>query len=198
MGAIFTNSRDLYEHLIHFIWTKNPKTIDKKIIKTYVDASLGVMQSSELWKRLGFELEYPQIEKEYLDSTFTIDQEFLELLPEFKNKYKLALFSNDVSEWSTYLRNKFGLNEIFDEVIISGVIGIRKPNLEFFRLLIERIAAKPEESLFIDDSLYNLKAASELGMHTLRFIRQKEKIPFCSEFEISNFSELRNILKVFY
>ena len=198
MGVIFTIGRDLYELLIPFVWSKNEKVSDKLMIKTYVEASQGRISSSELWNRLGFGLEYPEIEKEYLDNTIKIDQEFLELAPEFKKKYKLALLSNDLSDWSSYLREKFGLNDIFDEIIISGDVGLRKPNLKIFKLLLERINAKPEEMIFIDDSLHNIKAASELGIRTLRFIREKEKIPFCSEFEIKSFSELLNVLNNFF
>ena len=198
MGVIFSVGRDLYELLIPFIWSKDKSISDKLMIDTYIKASKGLIPSSEVWNRLGFGDQYPNIEKEYLDKQLTIDNDFLDLALEFKQKYKMALLSNDVKEWSCYLRQKYGLNDIFNEVMISGDVGLRKPNKKIFNLLLEKIKAPPDSCIFVDDSLHNLNAASKLGIKTIRFVREKEKIPFCSEFEVRSFQELLNVLNNFY
>ena len=198
MGVIFEVGRDLYELLIPFIWNKNKNISDRLMIDTYIEASKGLIPSSELWKRIGFGEQYPEIEKEYLDTQLIIDKQFLKLAPRFKERFALALLSNDVKEWSSYLRNKFGLNEIFDEVIISGDVGIRKPDKEIYTLLLDRIKTSPNNCIFVDDKLRNLEPASKLGIKTIRFIREKEKIPFCSEFEVRSFHELKSVLNNFY
>ncbi len=198
MGVIFEEGRDLYELLIPFVWSKKEGFSDRLMIDTYLEASKGLIRSSELWSRLGFEAQYPEIEREYLDTHLTIDQEFLELAVKFKSRCKMALLSNDVAEWSTYLRQKHGLNEIFDEVIISGDVGLRKPDKKIFNLLLERIKSSPENCLFVDDNLHNLTAASELGIRTIRFVRGEEKAPFCSEFEVKSFRELLKVLINFF
>lgn len=198
MGVIFEVGRDLYELLIPFVWSKDKSVPDKLMIDTYLEASKGLIPSSELWERLGFGGDYPNIEKEYLDIQLTIDSEFLELTSEFKEFYYLALLSNDVKEWSSYLRQKFGLNEIFNEVVISGDVGLRKPDKKIFKLLLDRIKVPAESCIFVDDNLKNINAAGELGINSIRFIRDKEKAPFCSEFEVRSFSELLQVLKNFY
>ena len=141
---------------------------------------------------------YPEIELEYLDIQLTIDQQFLELANKYKEKYKLCLLSNDVSEWSKYLRKKFGLNEIFDEIIISGDVGLRKPDKAIYKLLLITLQASPEDCVLVDDNLNNINAAAEFGIKTIRFVRENEKAPFCSEFEVKSFSELLNVLANFY
>ena len=198
MGVIFTVGHDLYELLIPFVWCKNKDISDQLMIDTYLEASKGLIPSSELWAKIGFGDQYPEIEKEYLDTQLKIDKEFLELAPRFKDDYSLALLSNDVKEWSNYLREKFGLNEIFDEIIVSGDVGLRKPNKKIYTLLLDRLNISPEKCVFVDDKLRNLQPASELGIRTIRFVREKEKIPFCSEFEVRSFQELKSVLENFY
>jgi len=198
MGVIFEVGRDLYELLIPFVWSKDKSVSDKLMIDTYLEASKGLIPSSELWARLGFSGNYPDIEKEYLDKQLTIDSEFLELAGEFKKEFSLALLSNDVKEWSSYLRCKFGLNEIFEEVVISGDVGLRKPDKKIFQLLLDRIKVPAEDCIFVDDNLRNVNAAGEIGIKSIRFIRDKEKAPFCSEFEVRSFPELLNVLQNFY
>ena len=101
-------------------------------------------------------------------------------------------------DWSNFLRNKFNLNDIFNVVVISGEVGHRKPDKRIYHFLLDRIQVPPENCVFIDDKLENLSAASELGIKTIRFIRNASKIGFCSEFEISSFLELKKVLKNFY
>jgi len=198
MGVIFKEGHDLHELLIPFV-QKRKNNISSDVIQAiYRETSLGKLTSEELWIRLGFNSEYPEIEKEYLDTCLTIDPEFMDIANELKREHSLALLSNDVKEWSSYLRNKFELNDLFSVIIISGDVGLRKPDRKIFQLILEKIKSPPENCIFIDDNLYNLNTASELGIKTIRFVRSKVKTPFCSEFEINSFTELSMVLKNFH
>ncbi|MFX1277293.1 MAG: HAD family hydrolase [Promethearchaeota archaeon] len=198
MGVIFEEGYDLDELLIPFVQKRNKSLSSDFIQDLYIKTSLGKFPSKELWNRLGFDKDYPQIEKEYLDSCLRIDPEFIVSAKELEKCYSLALLSNDVKEWSIYLRNKFEINHFFKIIVISGEVGFRKPDKRIFKMLLERILAPPEVCLFIDDNLNNLNSASELGIKTIRFVRNKSKTPFCSEFEISRFPELLSVIKNFY
>ncbi len=57
----------------------------------------------------------------------------------------------------------------FEGIIVSGREYIRKPFPEIFQLLCDRFQVKPEESLFIDDNLRNVKAAAHFGFKTIHF-----------------------------
>ena len=117
MGVIFIEGRDLFELLIPFAQKRDPNLSSELIQNTYFEASLGKITSQEVWKVLGFANEYPEIEKEYLDTCLTIDPDFIKVAEELRNKYSMALLSNDVKEWSSYLRQKYNLNPIFNEII---------------------------------------------------------------------------------
>lgn len=68
------------------------------------------------------------------------------------------------------------LAELFDGVVISGEVGIRKPSPEIYRLGAESIALAPEACVFVDDLPFNLEPAAELGMATVHHRTTKETL----------------------
>jgi HAD superfamily hydrolase (TIGR01509 family) len=60
------------------------------------------------------------------------------------------------------------LNE-FDHAVISGHVGVVKPDPRIFEILFERVGRPPEQLVFVDDSLSNIEAARALGMPTIHF-----------------------------
>jgi putative hydrolase of the HAD superfamily len=58
--------------------------------------------------------------------------------------------------------------ELFDFVFESSVIGVRKPEPEFYRLALERLGIEAREAVYLDDLGINLKPARALGMTTIR------------------------------
>jgi epoxide hydrolase-like predicted phosphatase len=77
-----------------------------------------------------------------------------------KKGIKTALLSN--SWGNTYPRH--GWDDMFDEVVISGEVGMRKPDAEIFHHTLDLLKVKPEESVFVDDLAHNIKGAADLGM----------------------------------
>lgn len=59
------------------------------------------------------------------------------------------------------------LDEIFDPVVISGDVGLRKPDPRIYRLALEPGGISPGQAVFIDDAEPNTEAAAALGMHTV-------------------------------
>lgn len=104
-------------------------------------------------------------------------EKFIELwglLPELKNKYKLAVINNGNSIARKYWKEKFDFS-IFDLFINSAEEGIKKPDPKIFLLACGRLGVKPEECLFMDDSLENIEAAKNLGMKTIWWNKNIDK-----------------------
>ncbi|MDT0301625.1 HAD family hydrolase [Streptomonospora wellingtoniae] len=73
---------------------------------------------------------------------------------------RTCLLSNS---WGNgYPRDRFG--EAFDAVVISGEVGMRKPEEAIFRHAVELVGLAPQECVFIDDIEHNVHAAVDLGM----------------------------------
>ena len=74
---------------------------------------------------------------------------------------KTGLLSNS---WGVKPYPRDLLNELFDAVLISGEVGIRKPDPEVFRLAAERLDLPTKACVFVDDVKGNVKAAAAVGM----------------------------------
>lgn len=72
-----------------------------------------------------------------------------------------ALLSNS---WGFEYYPRQLLDELFDQVVISGEVGIRKPDRDVFLLAARRLGLPPEECVFVDDTEGNVDAARSVGM----------------------------------
>ena len=189
MGVVFTVGDDTNDLLIPFIQENNPHISRETINAIYLRASLGQISSRQFWNEVGL-YEYPQIETTYLDSRLTLDPSFKSTAKSLTKQFCLGLLSNDVSEWSVYLRKRHNLDS-FVTVVISGDVGCRKPDPQIFKCFLNSAAAKARECVFVDDRCKNLIVAKRLGMQTIHFVRDKiEESDFAPDGRISCFSEL--------
>jgi putative hydrolase of the HAD superfamily len=78
---------------------------------------------------------------------------------------RTGLISNS---WGTRRYDRALLAELFDGVVISGEVGMRKPTPEIYALGAQRVDLEPTACVFVDDLPFNLKPAVELGMATVR------------------------------
>jgi putative hydrolase of the HAD superfamily len=91
---------------------------------------------------------------------------------------RMALLTNNVREWEPLWRAKLPeLDEIFEVVVDSAFVGMRKPEPEIYELTLERLGGvAPESCLFIDDVEVNCQAARDLGMQAVRFESAEQAI----------------------
>jgi putative hydrolase of the HAD superfamily len=77
---------------------------------------------------------------------------------------KTAVLSNSMGRQPYDPYAPYDLRGNFDEVVLSGEHGVRKPDPAIFRLVLDRLGLAAEQCVFVDDSEENLQAASDLGM----------------------------------
>jgi putative hydrolase of the HAD superfamily len=77
---------------------------------------------------------------------------------------RTGLLSNS---WGQERYDRATLEELFDAVVISGEVGMRKPSPEIYALAAERLGREPERIVFVDDLPGNLKPARKIGMATV-------------------------------
>jgi putative hydrolase of the HAD superfamily len=78
---------------------------------------------------------------------------------------RTGLLSNS---WSTEHYDRGLLAELFDGIVISGEVGMHKPQPEIYRLAAERVGAPPERCVFVDDLRENCEGAEAVGMTAIR------------------------------
>jgi putative hydrolase of the HAD superfamily len=85
---------------------------------------------------------------------------------------RTALLTNNVREWEPLWRAKLPeLDQIFEVVVDSAFVGMRKPEAGIYELTVERLGdgLRAQECLFVDDLEINCEAARDLGMTAVRF-----------------------------
>ena len=100
--------------------------------------------------------------------------EMVEALRRIKTRFQTGCITNNVPSMQAigadrpdnlYRRE---IVEMFDEMIESSKLGIRKPDPRIYELMCEKLGVAPEESVYLDDLGGNLKPARAMGMITIK------------------------------
>jgi putative hydrolase of the HAD superfamily len=92
---------------------------------------------------------------------------------------RTALCTNNVREWEPLWRAKLPeIDEVFEVVVDSGFVGMRKPEPGIYELTVERLGddVTSADCLFVDDLEHNCEAARQLGMKAVRFVDNPQAI----------------------
>jgi putative hydrolase of the HAD superfamily len=101
-----------------------------------------------------------------------------------KSGIKCYLATNQEIYRTNYLKNEMGFKTIFDRIFSSAEIGYKKPQAEFFDVVVKEIGLDRNEIQFWDDTVKNVLGAKEVGLNAHLYTKFEE-------FE----SEIDNLLK---
>jgi len=102
-----------------------------------------------------------------------IPEERTSLLKRLSKHYKLYMLSNTSSLHVKVFEKMYldaageSMHKIFKKIYYSHEIGCHKPDREAWEYVIRDAVIKPEETLFLDDNIHNIKAAQELGFQAI-------------------------------
>ena len=97
-----------------------------------------------------------------------INEGVMNLIGQLHGHYKLAVLSNSPPGLAQWLA-EWGIIHLFDYVFCSGDEGIIKPDPAAFELTLKRLGVRPEEAVFVDDTLDHVEAARTVGLHGILF-----------------------------
>ena len=180
----FEEANSLPKDIIRTINSENP---DMNAWAQFESNSITIDQFNDLFlkeaKAKGFDIKGRDIIKLLKGS---IRENMVSFLRELKSNFKLGCITNNVkpsSEENTDNETKEAMS-IFDHVIESSIVGIRKPNPEIYMMSCDALNVSPDQCIYLDDLGINLKPARELGMTTIKVIQPEDAI-----------QEVRNLLK---
>jgi epoxide hydrolase-like predicted phosphatase len=81
------------------------------------------------------------------------------------------------NSWGAGRYDRSTFDDLFDAVVISGEVGLHKPEPEIFRLAAERAGAAPGECVFVDDLRENCAGAEAIGMTAVLHRGAEETVP---------------------
>jgi putative hydrolase of the HAD superfamily len=148
----------------------NPIMFDSQ---AWQETLVGRMTEEQFWHTIGpkIGLETPEkIEafRRRYHSDEAINEQVLELIRRLYGRYKLAVLSNSPPDLSRWL-SEWNMLDLFDVVFCSGDEGAVKPDPTVFKVTLKRLGIKPEEAVFIDDTIEHVKAARSMGLHAIHF-----------------------------
>jgi putative hydrolase of the HAD superfamily len=177
-GVISTSPFEAFAHLeaerglpAGFIRTVNATNPDDNAWARLERSEIGLDAFAESWAEEARALGHD------LDGRLVLERLAGELRPRMvsaiercrKNGLKTACLTNNfISEERAVSRDVARVYDLFDAVLESRVLGVRKPDPRFYELACEALAVRPEESVFLDDLGVNLKPARALGIHTIK------------------------------
>ncbi len=93
------------------------------------------------------------------------------LLEELRRQrnYKLLALTNWSDETFPIAWERYSFLRYFEDILVSGREGLKKPDPAIYRRLLDRNDLNPGEAVFIDDNARNIAAADRLGLKTIHF-----------------------------
>lgn len=122
--------------------------------------NLGIPENSILIKEL------IEFRDQFVATRWKLYDKASLVLSTLKKRYKLALVSNCFVGLSDVLR-ALNLTDFFDEIILSYEVGVTKPDRRIYLKTLERLRLKPEECVFVSDTISDLEGAREVGLKTI-------------------------------
>lgn len=131
--------------------------------------ALPVFKKYFVKKTIAFDMGGVIVKGDFFTENMTEMPGMKELLSKLKDDYKTALASNNNALAFPAFNQKFGLGSMFDYLLVSGEVGVKKPDLAYFKKLVEMTGSKPSDIIFFDDDAGNVEAAKKAGFKAVVF-----------------------------
>ena len=181
-GVLFTNGTK------KFIEDMSSKyDIDPEIVKNIMDGDIGSqyreakITRDQFWEivleKLNINENIKTLEDRWI-SGYNLIEGTKDIILDLAKKYKVYYLSDNVRERVERINDRYNFLSWFDDGVFSHEVGIRKPNPEIYRYILEKALVLPEEAVFVDDKQSALDPAREMGIATILFespdqLRQK-------------------------
>jgi len=138
----------------------------------YAEASIlsdqGKIDGDEFYRQIS-EATGRIVTPEEVDDTATLNKDMVNFGRQLKQTYQTSLLSNAPGDFVRRLLEEYGINDIFDDILISGETGLIKPHADSFQNALTVMHVKADEAIFIDDNAFNVESARKLGIQSIVF-----------------------------
>lgn len=174
------NLQDLKEAKIRMIRRYNNTLSDAEILERWTDKTstgklIGATNNEEdikdwvnlVQKNMNINISFEEFKKTYEEELSTVKyyNDVVEFAHSLKDRCKIAILSNLTPFDKKRINDQYDLNK-FDYVYLSFEIGLKKPNKDIYKYVLNNLKVEPKEILFIDDDTNNILAAKECGWNT--------------------------------
>ena len=136
-------------------------------------AQLGHVSSNQHTAWLCQELGLPAAAGETFMRQFfggdALDRVLVNAIRAWHGPYKTGIISNGFDDVRSMVHHKWAMADIFDHIVVSGEVGLMKPNPRIFDLAVSGLQIQPGEGVFIDDMPANVDGAQAFGLRAIQF-----------------------------
>lgn len=169
MGVLYGRGADVDEVLVPFCFEKGSTLTADEIAGRARQLSLGRIDPPTFWRAVGVTGDPDALDDEYL-AKHALKPGVVKFLRSLRDKnVRIACITNDSAHWARKLRQRHSLDALIDPWVISGAVGVRKPDRSIFEVLRRLTGEVPANILVVDDQVHILDAARALGYRTAWF-----------------------------
>ena len=154
-------------------WLKKnlPVADAAKVREKYIrPVDVGEISENDFFERIAeLTQKTPMDVRDEWISLASINSELVRYIKTLHKYYKVALCSAAPTPFLKEIIKKNNLSQLFDTIIISSGERMTKPNPAIFKLVLEKLGTKPEETVFVDDNVLNIDEANTLGIKSFVF-----------------------------
>jgi len=165
LGVLYEPADDPAELLASFAAERGLEPDDEEVQQLHNQAILGRITPAELWSGIGLDDDPAELTEEFL-SQYTVRSGARDFVAEMvRRELPVACLTNDVSSWSTALRERLEIDGV-DTWIVSSDVGVCMPAPGIYEALRRTTSVPYEHALLVDVAAEHLDAAQALGMST--------------------------------
>jgi epoxide hydrolase-like predicted phosphatase len=115
----------------------------------------------------------------FLDKYWSADDvnwKLLEYIRSLRPHYKIGLLSNAWDDLRMTMHQRWNIDGLFDEMVISAEVKLVKPDPRIFHLAVDRLGVLPGEAIFVDDIIDNVDAARKEGLMAIQYVNLQQTV----------------------
>ncbi len=179
MGGVMCTNTNVVESICKELNLNKREFFDFAKPENFVKIQAGKMSMKEFWQEFSESSEL-DVKEDYFETMFSPqrNEDMYQLVNQLKENHRVVAGTNTIDSHYKKHRNN-GDYDIFEVVYPSNLMGVAKPNVDFYRIILEKESQQPEETVFIDDNIENIESAAKLGITAIHFTSYedlKEKI----------------------
>ena len=169
LGVLYRQSEDASRVLIPFARERAATVTDDEIEAKARLLELGRITTGQFWSAIGVTEDAEALDAAYL-AQLQLTPGVVKYLRSLRSRgVRVACITNEAAEWAARLKDAHNLSDLIDPWVVSGVVGVRKPDRSIFEVLRRTTGESPAAILVVDDDLEVLDGARDLGFATAWF-----------------------------
>ena len=134
-AGVITPVRNNYQFALKYSqrFGLKPEVLMKITYDNWSDAATGKLDCYTFWKQIANKLSIsPEELRDLVIDTFPVDKRMINIIRKTHQKYTTVLFSNQIKDWVEKVIEDNKIQDIFDHLINSYIVGARKPDEKMF------------------------------------------------------------------